>query len=206
MQGREGNQGTGKLWDRSHEGDAGPRTFGPILIFSVMLNVRPAREPKPSPSETERAALTEEIRADMAVLRASAERGRLRRLLRQSISLTHVHVLTVVRTAGPMPVGELAKALDVSVASATGIISRMEQRDLVTRSRGADDRRVVSVSIAAGGQAALEQLEGRSREHFLALLGRLTLTELRTVRGAFASLRVAHEAQMAEQGDRREKR
>jgi DNA-binding MarR family transcriptional regulator len=104
-----------------------------------------------------------------------------------------------------MPVGELARALDVSVASATGIISRMEQRGLVARSRSADDRRVVSVSIATGGQAALEQLEGRSREHFLALLGRLTLAELRTVRSAFETLRTAHEAQMAEYADRREK-
>ena len=175
-----------------------------------MLNVRSASRgasgTKASGPDAERAALTEEIRADMAVLRASAERGRLRRLLRQSISLTHVHVLTVLRTAGSMPVGELAKALDVSVASATGIISRMEQRGLVARSRGADDRRVVSVSIAPGGQAALEQLEGRSREHFLALLGRLTTAELRTVRGAFSSLRAAHEAHIAEQGDRREKR
>jgi DNA-binding MarR family transcriptional regulator len=171
-----------------------------------MLNVRPTREPRPSPADAERATLTEEIRSDMAVLRASAERGRLRRLLRQSVSLTHVHVLTILRTGGPMPVGELAKALDVSVASATGIISRMEQRGLVTRSRGADDRRVVSVGIAAGGQAALEHLEGRSRELLLALLARLTLGELRTVREAFASLRGAHEAQTAEQADRREKR
>jgi DNA-binding MarR family transcriptional regulator len=171
-----------------------------------MLNVRVAREAKGSAPEAEREELTERIRADMAVLRASAERGRLRRLLRQSVSLTHVHVLTVLRTAGSMPVGELAKALDVSVASATGIISRMEQRGLVARSRGADDRRVVSVTIAAGGEAALEQLEGRSREHFLALLGRLSVAELRTVQSAFAALRTAHEAQMAEYGDRREKR
>jgi DNA-binding MarR family transcriptional regulator len=173
-----------------------------------MLNVRTSRAASgaKASSDAERAALTEEIRADMAVLRASAERGRLRRLLRQSVSLTHVHVLTVLRTAGSLPVGELAKALVVSVACATGIISRMEQRGLVARSRGADDRRVVSVSIAPGGQAALEQLEGRSREHFLALLGRLTAAELRTVRGAFSALRAAHDAQVAARGDRREKR
>src|SRR5690606_11820348 len=125
---------------------------------------------------------------DMAVLRASAERSRLRRLLRQSVSLTHVHVLTVLRSAGSMPVGELARALDVSVASATGIISRMEQRGLLTRTRDAADRRIVSVAIAPGGEAALEQLEGRSREHFLALLGRLSMDELHAVRGAFKSL------------------
>jgi DNA-binding MarR family transcriptional regulator len=169
-----------------------------------MLNVRTRRETRGEIPDAERDTLTTAIRADMAVLRAAAERGRLRRLLRQSISLTHVHVLTILRTAGSMPVSELANALDVSVASATGIISRMEQRGLLTRSRGADDRRVVTVSIAAGGQAALEQLEGRSREHFQALLGRLTVSELRTVKGAFAALRAAHEAQLSELGDRRE--
>jgi DNA-binding MarR family transcriptional regulator len=170
-----------------------------------MLNIKAPRGAGSATAEAERAALAEEIRAHMAVFRGAAERARLRRLLRQSISLTHVHVLTVLRTAGAMPVGELAKALDVSVASATGIISRMEQRGLVARSRSTDDRRVVTVTTAAGGQAALEQLEGRSREHFLALLGRLTLAELRTVRAAFGALRVAHEAQVAENGDRREK-
>jgi len=178
---------------------------GTILIFRLMLNIRATREARSTASEAERVSLTATIRADMGVLRAAAERGRLRRLLRQSISLTHVHVLTVLRTAGALPVGELAKALDVSVASATGIISRMEQRGLVERSRRTDDRRVVTVSIAAGGAAALEQLEGRSREHFLALLDRLTLPELRTLRTAFASLRAAHEAQMAEYGDRRDR-
>jgi DNA-binding MarR family transcriptional regulator len=170
-----------------------------------MLNIRAPRGTNPATAEAERTALAEEIRAHMAVLRGAAERGRLRRLLRQSVSLTHVHVLTVLRTAGAMPVGELARALDVSVASATGIISRMEQRGLVVRSRSTDDRRVVSVTIASGGQAALEQLDGRSREHFLALLSRLTLPELRTVRAAFETLRTAHEAQMAEYLDRREK-
>ena len=170
-----------------------------------MLNIRAPRGAGPATAEAERTALAEEIRAHMAVFRGAAERARLRRLLRQSISLTHVHVLTVLRTAGALPVGELAKALDVSVASATGIISRMEQRGLVERSRRTDDRRIVTVSIAPGGEAALEQLEGRSREHFLALLGRLTLGELRTLQAAFSALRAAHEAQMAEYSDRREK-
>jgi DNA-binding MarR family transcriptional regulator len=170
-----------------------------------MLNVRTTRETRSAHAEVERAALVKAIRADMGVLRAAAERARLRRLLQQSISLTHVHVLTVLRSGGSMQVGELAKALDVSVASVTGIVSRMEQRGLVTRRRGADDRRVVTVSMAAGGEAALEQLEGRSREHFLALLERLTLPELRAAQAAFGALRAAHEAQLAEQGDRRER-
>ena len=37
---------------------------------------------------------------------------------------------------------QLAEALDVSQASATGIVDRMEQRGLVSRQRNDEDRRV----------------------------------------------------------------
>jgi DNA-binding MarR family transcriptional regulator len=140
----------------------------------------------------------DEIRDHMAVFRAAADRARVRRLCQQSISLPHVHVLTILRDEGALPVGELARALDVSVASATGLVSRMEERGLVERSRTSDDRRVVTVSLARAGRAALGQIEGRAREHFCAQLERLSLDELDTVRAAFQVLRRAHEKQVAE--------
>ncbi len=163
-----------------------------------MLNINAARANRAKGSEAERKPLIDDIRADMAVFRAAAERGRVRRLCQQSISLPHVHVLTVLRAEGALSVGELARALDVSVASATGIVSRMEERGLVERSRRSGDRRVVTVSLAHGGKAALDQLEGRAREHFAAQLGRLSLRELETVQSAFRALRRAHQEQMAE--------
>lgn len=142
--------------------------------------------------------LVAEISALLADMRTSAERERVRRLLRRSVSLTHLHVLAVLRAEGPLSMSELAAALDVSVASATGIVSRMEERGLVERGRSADDRRIVTVSLAAGGLAALDQLEGWGREHFTRLLERLTLAELEVVRGAFVALRRAREEQAME--------
>ncbi len=50
-----------------------------------------------------------------------------------------------------MPMSKLADALDVSVASLTGIIDRMEARGLVERRREPGDRRVVLVHRTAGG-------------------------------------------------------
>ena len=61
---------------------------------------------------------------------------------------------------------------------------------------------VVTVSLTRGGRAALDQLEGRSREHFAAMLGKLSLEELDTVHVAFQALRRAHEAQVAEYAKR----
>jgi 4'-phosphopantetheinyl transferase len=164
-----------------------------------MRNISAARKISEPDLEERRRQLIDEIREQMAIMRGAAERGRVRWLLRQSVSLTHLHVLTVLRAEGPLQVSELASALDVSVASATGIVSRMVERGLVERTRSGDDRRVVKVSLAAGGQAALDQLEGRGREHFAALLARLTLEELELVRGGFVALHHAHEAELAEQ-------
>ena len=62
------------------------------------------------------------------------------------LSLVHLHVLTVLETEGSIPMGALADSLDVSQASATGIVDRMEQRGLIERRRDDDDRRVIRVA------------------------------------------------------------
>lgn len=165
-----------------------------------MLNINTTRTTAVADADADRLTLIDDIREQMAIMRGSAERERVRRLLRQSVSLTHLHVLTVLRSEGPLPVGELAAALDVSVASATGIVSRMEERALLERTRSDDDRRVVTVRLAAGGQAALDQLEGRGREYFVGLLRRLDVDELVLVQGAFRALHRARVDQAAEEG------
>ena len=48
-------------------------------------------------------------------------------------------------TEGPTSMGRLAEALDISVASMTGIVDRMEERGLVERRHEGKDRRVVLV-------------------------------------------------------------
>ena len=53
-----------------------------------------------------------------------------------ALSLVHLNVLAVLQEEGPLPMSGLAESLDVSHASATGIVDRMEQRGLVERRRG----------------------------------------------------------------------
>ena len=66
-----------------------------------------------------------------------------RRWHRDSFSLIHLNVLTMLDADGPDSMSHLAEALDVSVASMTGIVDRMEKRGLVERRHGGKDRRVV---------------------------------------------------------------
>jgi DNA-binding MarR family transcriptional regulator len=164
-----------------------------------MLNIKAARNKDPEEADPVRLALVDEIRDQMASMRADAAPRRVRRLLSKSISLTHLHVLAVLRARGPLPVSELASALDVSVASATGIVSRMVERGLVGRKRDAADRRVVTVSLSPGGQTALDQLEGEWSADFERLLRRLTLKELELVRAGFHALHRARSEQLSEE-------
>ena len=85
------------------------------------------------------------------------------RWLRDSLSLIHLHVLTVLEAEGPLAMGRLAEALDVSVASATGIVDRMEQRGLVERQPQTTDRRVIEVHPTAAGAAVFHDLMGERR-------------------------------------------
>ena len=135
-----------------------------------------------------REVLLTEIAERMAAVRGSARQAGFRHLLGRSISLTHLHVLALVRSKGPMSVGELARTLDISVASATGVVSRMEERGLVQRTRGAADRRVVTVELASGGNAALDEIEGRGQEYFGGLIRTLTVAELEQLRSGLAAL------------------
>jgi DNA-binding MarR family transcriptional regulator len=101
-----------------------------------------------------------------------------RRWLKGSLSIVHLHVLTILEDEGPMSMGRLADSLDVSVASATGIVDRMEQRRLVERRHAVEDRRVVLVHPTAAGLAVFADLEEHRRAMLAMTLAGLTNDEL----------------------------
>ena len=124
--------------------------------------------------------------------------GAFRHWLRDSLSLVHLHVLTVLEADGPLAMSKLADALDVSVASATGIIDRMEQRGLVERRREPDDRRVVLVHPTDSGGAIFRDVAMDRRKHLADLLDRMTDVELESLLiGLRAMRRVRSEAMAA---------
>ncbi len=94
------------------------------------------------------------------------------------LSLVHLHVLTVLQADGSVPMRALAESLDVSQASATGIVDRMEQRGLVVRQRDEDDRRVIRVVLTVDGRELLAGIAAQRRERLAVLLGELTDDEL----------------------------
>lgn len=69
------------------------------------------------------------------------------------------------------------------------------------RTRGAEDRRVVTVALASGGSAALDEIEGREQEYFGGLLGNLTVAEMEQLRSGLAALHRARQRVMPEELD-----
>lgn len=108
-----------------------------------------------------------------------------------SMSLIHLNVLTLLEVEGPMSMSRLAEALDVSVASMTGIVDRMEKRGLVERRRDLADRRVVLVHPAPGGAQVFRDIDERRRAGLAKLLSRLDSDELASLLAGHRALRAA---------------
>jgi DNA-binding MarR family transcriptional regulator len=124
--------------------------------------------------------------------------GMFRKWLEGSLSIVQLHVLTVLETAGPLPMGKLADALDVSVASATGIVDRMEQRGLVERRHDETDRRIVLVHPTDAGRAVFNDLAEMRRAGLVNILDRLTNDELKALLVGLRAMSKARAAQLAE--------
>jgi DNA-binding MarR family transcriptional regulator len=135
--------------------------------------------PDPTPEE-----LAGEILRTLSAARAAATSEEFRALADRSVSVSHLHLLVALRAHEPMRMGVLAHRLGISVANATGIVSRMEERGLVERSRDPRDQRAVNVQLAPGGRQVLETMDQRTRQFFADVLGELSLDELTQLRNA----------------------
>jgi DNA-binding MarR family transcriptional regulator len=94
-------------------------------------------------------------------------------------SPAQLHVLGLLNEAGPTTVSQLAALLGTTPPSASAIVDRMVDAELVTRERSEEDRRVVTVSLAPAGREALQLAIGDRREMLERVLRQLTDEELR---------------------------
>jgi len=109
------------------------------------------------------------------------------------LSLVHLNVLIALNSEGPLPMSGLAEVLDVSQASATGIVDRMEQRGLVARERDEADRRIVRVVLTDQGRGLVEGVADERRDHLAQLLDRLADGDAAALLQGMRALRHARE-------------
>ncbi|MBI4539151.1 MAG: MarR family transcriptional regulator [Gemmatimonadetes bacterium] len=96
--------------------------------------------------------------------------------------------LSVVVFGGPVTLGELAAAEQVSAPTMTRIVAGLQVGGLVVRSRDRRDRRVVRVRATVKGRRVLERGRQRRVEQMVALLEGLRREELGVVEEAVGLL------------------
>jgi DNA-binding MarR family transcriptional regulator len=130
-----------------------------------------------NPPPTDRRHVADELLDELTVWAPRERRDAFRAWLRGSLSLIHLHVLTILED-GPLSMSHLAQGLDVSVASATGIVDRMEERKLVARRSHPDDRRVVIVQVTRRGSTVFRALARDRRARLAPIIERMTDDEV----------------------------
>jgi DNA-binding MarR family transcriptional regulator len=93
----------------------------------------------------------------------------------------HLSDRGVLAAGAALPLSRRAEVLDVSVSSATGIVTRMEERRLVERIHDREDRRIVMVRLTAEGQRTADSVESAERDRLATILGDLDPGELACV-------------------------
>jgi DNA-binding MarR family transcriptional regulator len=84
---------------------------------------------------------------------------------------------------------EIASALDVSMATATGVVDRLVERELVLRENQPEDRRVVLCRLSDKGEKLIGGLWQLARDRARELLGAIEPSKLQLVTEALEALR-----------------
>ncbi len=98
--------------------------------------------------------------------------------LAQDLTLAQVRTLFLIAHEAPLPMGRIAEILGVSVASASGIVDRLERHGLVVRQHRTDDRRIVDCVLTDAGRGLIDEMSGRRIEMARRALDVLTPDEL----------------------------
>jgi DNA-binding MarR family transcriptional regulator len=92
--------------------------------------------------------------------------------------------LAVLVSAGPHTIGALASIELVASPTMTRIVTALEARGLITRTRTSNDLRVVSVEATAAGKALISRALSNRLEQLAAGLAGLTPGQLRDIETA----------------------
>lgn len=151
-------------------------------------------------SARDRRGLERELLDEMTSWTPGDRRGAFKTWHRHSLSLVHLNVLTGLEAEGPLSMKRLAEIMDVSDASATGIVERMEKRGLVERRHDAADRRVVLVHPTEAGARVFSDMADQRRKRLSQVLARLSHDEMAALLVGMRAIRTAGR-QLAETSD-----
>ncbi|MDY6916720.1 MAG: MarR family transcriptional regulator [Chloroflexota bacterium] len=109
-------------------------------------------------------------------------------VLQFDLTMPQLKVVLLLFLNGQMRMSDIASALGVSLATATGVVDRLVDRGIILRENDASDRRVVLCRLSEKGQSLTDVLWQSARERARELLLAMTPSRLQLVNEALEAL------------------
>jgi DNA-binding MarR family transcriptional regulator len=113
--------------------------------------------------------------------------------LHLDLTMPQLKVVLLLFISGPLRMSEIASALGVSLATATGVVDRLVERDILTREGDPGDRRVVLCRLSEKGEELMSGLWQLSRDQAGELMGSLAIPQLLLITESLEALLQAGE-------------
>ncbi len=98
--------------------------------------------------------------------------------LSSDITVTQLRILLILYASGPLKMSDIAAKLNVTLPTATVIVSNLVRKNLVERVVNPDDRRLVIGKLTPEGKALIDKIWGYGRFAVEVLLQGLTPEQL----------------------------
>ena len=95
-----------------------------------------------------------------------------------NITMPQLVCLREIRDNGPISLGQLTRLLHLNNSTVTGIVDRLEKRNLVRRVRQSRDRRQIHVEVTEDGRNFIKQAPKPLQEHFIEQIRRMDPLEV----------------------------
>jgi len=90
-------------------------------------------------------------------------------------------VISILAKSGEHKVSDISKKMGLSDSTVSGILDRLEQKEIVERKRDKDDRRVVKIYLSKGSQEICQEFHRKRKEYFTHLLKELSEQEINDI-------------------------
>lgn len=98
-----------------------------------------------------------------------------------SVSAAQLNCLLALHENGPLPPSQIAKHMMVKSSTVTGVVDRLEQKELVRRVRNSPDRRVITIELTEIGKQLAENAPPPIQQKILDGLTRISEAEINEI-------------------------
>jgi MarR family transcriptional regulator, organic hydroperoxide resistance regulator len=145
----------------------------------------------------EKEALLKEIIRDQRLVNRYIQRYNPDVWMGLSLTIAQVKSLFYINNEGTINFRKLAAAMKVTPSNVTGIIDRLVEQELVSRTENPEDRRMLMLRLTEKGENLINNLRERRVSQMSSILSRMSKEDLEVIQKGFSILSKAVEMEKA---------